>query len=227
MKLLIIEDNVDIASNIGIYFEEKGHLVDFAYNGNQGLQLAQNNLFDVIILDLMLPGIDGITICQTLKQQQLTTAAIIMLTARDTLDDKLIGFEAGADDYLVKPFSLLELEARVSVLATRFKPSSQNSLLKVADLELNRSKHLVCRNNQTIKLKPINFKILEYLLLNQHRVVPQREITDHIWQDSPPEGDSLRVHIHGIRQEIDKPFDTKLLHTIHGVGYRLYDKSSG
>lgn len=223
MKILVIEDNPDIATNVGLFFENKGHVVDFAYNGKHGLKLAQENPFDIIILDLMLPGMDGISVCQHLKQDSNVTASIIMLTARDTLDDKLVGFEAGADDYLVKPFSLLELEARVNVLAKRGENSIQNQLLKVADLELNRAEHTVRRRNQAIHLKPVNFRILEYLLMNNHRVVPQREIIDHVWTDSPPEGDPLRVHIHNIRQQIDKPFDNKLLHTIHGVGYRLYN----
>ena len=171
----------------------------------------------------MLPGLDGIAVCQQLKQDASSAPAIIMLTARDTLDDKLLGFEAGADDYLVKPFSLLELEARVNALGKRTDSAAQAQLLRVADLELNRAEHTVKRENKSIHLKPVNFRILEFLLMNHHRVVPQREIIDHVWHDSPPEGDPLRVHIHNIRQQIDKPFTQKLLHTVHGVGYRLYD----
>lgn len=223
MKILLVEDNVDIATNIGLFFENIGHQIDFAYNGKHGLNLATENNFDIIILDLMLPGMDGISVCRTLKEQYKTESAIIMLTARDTLDDKLVGFEAGADDYLVKPFSLLELEARVNVLSKRSSKSVDTSLLQVADLKMNRQEHTVLRDDKPIKLKPVNFRILEYLLLNQHRVVPQHEIIDHVWTNSPPQGDPLRVHIHNIRQKIDKPFTHKLLHTIHGVGYRLYD----
>lgn len=225
MKILIIEDNADIATNIGLFFENKGHVVDFAYNGSHGLNIALKTNFDIIILDLMLPGMDGISVCQKLKAEHDTPASIIMLTARDTLDDKLVGFEAGADDYLVKPFSLLELEARVNALNKRGETVSPKPTLRVADLELNREEHTVKRDNQAIQLKPVNFRILEFLLMNHHRVVPQREIIDHVWNDSPPEGDPLRVHIHNIRQNIDKPFPHKLLHTIHGVGYRLYDES--
>lgn len=223
MKILLVEDNVDIATNIGLFFENIGHQIDFAYNGKHGLNLAIENNFDIIILDLMLPGMDGISVCRTLKEQYKTESAIIMLTARDTLDDKLVGFEAGADDYLVKPFSLLELEARVNVLSKRSSKSVDTSLLQVADLKMNRQEHTVLRDDRPIKLKPVNFRILEYLLVNQHRVVPQHEIIDHVWTNSPPQGDPLRVHIHNIRQKIDKPFTHKLLHTIHGVGYRLYD----
>lgn len=223
MNILIVEDNVDIASNVGLFFEHKGHNVDFAYNGLHGLNLAIEHAFDIIVLDLMLPGMDGLSVCQQLKNQYKNTAAIIMLTARDTLDDKLIGFEAGADDYLVKPFSLLELEARINALAKRGNSATTDSTLEVADLVLNRAQHTITRSNQPIQLKPVNFRILEYLLMNQHRVTPQREIIDYVWKDEPPEGDPLRVHIHNIRQKIDKPFPHKLLHTIHGVGYRLYD----
>jgi DNA-binding response OmpR family regulator len=225
MNILIVEDNADIAANVGLYFENKGHNVDFAYNGSHGLNLALENNFDVIILDLMLPGMDGIQVSQHLKNHHPHNPSIIMLTARDTLDDKLIGFDAGADDYLVKPFSLLELEARVNALYKRGSNDTGNNVLKVADLELNQAEHTILRNKQSIQLKPVNFRILEFLLINQHRVTPQREIIDHVWKDSPPEGDPLRVHIHNIRQKIDKPFKHKLLHTIHGVGYRLYDDS--
>ena len=225
MRLLIVEDNADIATNIGLFFENRGHIVDFAYNGNHALNIAVHNSFDTIILDLMLPGLDGISVCQKLKQEHAISAPIIMLTARDTLNDKLVGFEAGADDYLVKPFSLLELEARVNALTKRGETVTPNPLLTVADLEMNREEHTIKRNNQPIQLKPVNFRILEFLLLNQHRVVPQSEIIDHVWADAPPDGDPLRVHIHNIRQHIDKPFNHKLLHTIHGVGYRLYDAS--
>jgi DNA-binding response OmpR family regulator len=223
MEILIIEDNADIATNVGLYFENKGHQVDYAYNGKHGLNLALEHKFDVIVLDLMLPGMDGLQVCQELKNDHRSQAAIIMLTARDTLDDKLTGFDAGADDYLVKPFSLLELDARVNAVANRMSPTNRKTTLRVADLELDPECHTVTRANQTIQLKPVNFRILEFLILNQHRITPQREIVDHVWRDSPPEGDSLRVHIHNIRQQIDKPFDHKLLHTIHGVGYRLFD----
>lgn len=222
MKILIIEDNADIAANVGLYFENKGHTVDFAYNGLHGLTIAQENPFDIIVLDLMLPGLDGTSVCQRLKASHQSTAAIIMLTARDTLDDKLLGFEAGADDYLVKPFSLLELEARINALQKRGHPGTDNPILKVADLELNLAEHSVTRDNQPIKIKPVNFKILQFLMMNQQRVVAQSEIIDYVWKDDPPEGDPLRVHIHNIRQKIDKPFVQKLLHTVHGIGYRLY-----
>ncbi len=221
MKLLVIEDNNDIAANIGLYFEHKGHRVDFAYNGRHGLELALEDAFDIVILDLMLPGLDGVSLCQQLKARK-PAQRVLMLTARDTLDDKLEGFEAGADDYLVKPFSLLELEARVQALMRR-GGNDEQSLLRVADLQLDPQGMTLHRSGRELHLKPTDFRILELLMRNRHRVVPQREIVDRIWRDDPPEGDPLRVHIHNIRQQIDKPFDKPLLHTRHGVGYRLHD----
>jgi DNA-binding response OmpR family regulator len=221
MKLLIIEDNNDIAANIGLYFEHKGHIVDFAYNGRHGLELALQEDFDIIVLDLMLPGLDGVSLCQRLKADK-PAQRVLMLTARDTLDDKLEGFEAGADDYLVKPFSLLELDARLNALMRR-GGSEDPGLLKVADLELDPRGMSLRRGGQALHLKPTDFRILELLMRNSRRVVPQREIIEKIWRDDPPDGDPLRVHIHTIRQQIDKPFDKPLLHTRHGVGYRLHD----
>ena len=221
MKILVIEDDADIASNIGQYFEDKGHQLDFAYNGNHGLNLATSQRFDLIILDLMLPGKDGITVCSEYRQQANNDTPILMLTARDTLDDKLDGFAAGTDDYLVKPFSLLELEVRVHALTRRGQSGRSVNVFKVEDLELNHDTMQVTRSNAPIRLKPQAFRILEYLMHHADRVVPRQELVAHIWPDDLPEGDPLRVHIHSLRKKIDRPFDNDLIHTIHGVGYRL------
>ena len=221
MKILVIEDDADIASNIGQYFEDKGHQLDFAYNGSHGLTLATSQRFDLVILDLMLPGKDGITVCREFREQTAHDTPILMLTARDTLDDKISGFEAGTDDYLVKPFSLRELEVRVLALARRGPGISQASIIKVDDLELDRNTMQVTRSNQPIKLKPKAFRILEYLMQHANRVISRQELIEHIWHNDPPEGDPLRVHIHGLRKKIDKPFSPDLIHTVHSVGYRL------
>ena len=221
MKILVIEDDTDIASNIGQYFEDKGHELDFAYNGDLGLKLATESRFDLIILDLMLPGKDGVTLCREFRSQSKHDTPILMLTARDTLDDKVIGFEAGADDYLVKPFSLRELEMRVQALARRAQPKASTAVIGIADLELNRDTMEVSRANEKISLKPKAFRILEYLLLHTDRVISRQELIEQIWSDDPPEGDPLRVHIHSLRQKIDKPFANDLIHTIHGIGYRI------
>ncbi len=221
MKILLIEDDVDIASNVGQFFEDKGHELDFAYSGTAGLRLAIAERFDLIILDLMLPGKDGITLCREFRAQSKRDTPILMLTARDTLDDKIGGFEAGADDYLVKPFSLRELEMRVQALARRGQAPSRSAVLKVADLDLDRDTMEVSRASRPITLKPKAFRILEYLMLHRDRVVSRQELIEHIWPDDPPEGDPLRVHIHSLRQNIDRPHGEALIHTIHGVGYRI------
>ena len=221
MKILVIEDDADIASNIGQYFEGKGHQLDFAYSGGQGLALALDRRFDLIILDLMLPGKDGISVCREFREQSSHQTPVLMLTARDTLEDKLTGFEAGSDDYLVKPFSLRELEMRVLAISRRDRGGSRSNVLRVDDLELDRDSMQIRRANESIKLKPRAFRILEYLMSHADRVVSRRELIDHIWSDDPPEGDPLRVHIHSLRQKIDKPFESNLIHTVHGVGYRV------
>ncbi len=221
MKILVIEDDADIASNIGQYFEDKGHQLDFAYSGTQGLALAIGERFDLIILDLMLPGKDGITLCREFREQSSHDTPILMLTARDTLEDRISGFEAGSDDYLIKPFSLRELEVRVLAITRRGEGKSRSRSVCIDNLELNHDTMQVMRAQQNINLKPRAFHILEYLMRHENRVVSRQELIDHIWADNPPEGDPLRVHIHSLRQKIDKPFDGKLIHTVHGVGYRI------
>ena len=221
MKILIIEDDADIASNIGQYFEDKGHQLDFAYSGPLGLKLALERRFDLIILDLMLPGKDGITVCREFRAKTRHDTPILMLTARDTLDDKIGGFEAGTDDYLVKPFSLRELEVRVHALTRRGMERQNATVMRIDNLELNRDTMQVSRADQPIKLKPKAFRILEYLMTHPERVISRQELIDHIWSDDPPEGDPLRVHIHSLRAKIDKPFDNELIHTIHGIGYSI------
>jgi DNA-binding response OmpR family regulator len=221
MNILVIEDDADIASNIGQYLEDKGHQLDFAYSGTQGLALALERRFDLIILDLMLPGKDGISVCREFREQSSHDTPILMLTARDTLEDKITGFEAGSDDYLVKPFSLRELEVRVLALTRRGPVKSRSSIVRIDNLELNCDTMRVSRDSHAISLKPRAFRILEYLMKHEDRVVTRQELIDHIWSDDPPEGDPLRVHIHNLRQVIDKPFDSKLIHTVHGVGYRV------
>lgn len=226
MKILVIEDDADIASNIGQYFEHKGHQLDFAYSGPLGLKLALAERFDLIILDLMLPGKDGISLCREFRSQSRHDTPILMLTARDTVDDKISGFEAGSDDYLVKPFSLRELEARVHALNRRGKDGQQSPVMRIENLELNRDTMQVTRADQSIRLKPRAFRILEYLMIHPHRVISRQELIEHIWSDDPPDGDPLRVHIHSLRAKIDKPFDTDLIHTVHGVGYRIGNEAS-
>lgn len=221
-RILIVEDNTDIGSLLVDFFNDKGHIADYASDGLTGLHLVTVNEYDIILLDLALPGIDGINLCQKLRQDLHSTTPILMLTARDSLDEKLIGFEVGADDYLVKPFDLLEVYARVQALWRRANHDNQ-TIISVSNLAFNYETLEVAREGNTIKLNSIRLKILRLLMENTHRVVSRREMETHIWGDDPTESDALRTHLSAIRQAIDKPYKNKLLHTIHSVGYRLYD----
>lgn len=221
MKILVIEDNRDIAANIADYLEPKGHVLDFASNGPHGLQLAVNERYDVIVLDIMLPGLDGMTLCRRLRAEARVGTPVLMLTARDQLDDKLEGFKAGADDYLVKPFSVKELEVRLEALVKRSHNNGPNRLLQVADLQYDPDTMAATRGGRTLELNPIQRKLLESLLLNTHRVVSREELEALIWGDALPDSDVLRTHIYHLRNVVDKPFAEKLIHTVHGAGYRL------
>lgn len=224
MQLLIIEDNRDIAANIGVFFEAKGHILDFAEDGVQGLELAIANRYDVIVLDLMLPRMDGLEVCRKLREENSIDTPILMLTARDTLDNKLEGYASGGDDYLIKPFSLLELEARLTALYRRAGGNVADKPIQVGDLLYNPQTMDVVRAGKQLEIKPTTKKILVMLMRASNRVVPRSEIESKIWGDDLPDGDPLRVHIYSIRNAIDKPFNKKLLHTVHGVGYRLTDE---
>jgi DNA-binding response OmpR family regulator len=220
MRILIIEDQPDILQNIADYLELKGYLVDCAYDGLGGLHLAITQTFDLIILDLMLPGMDGITLCQRLRQDARLQTPIIMLTARDSVDDKLTGFRAGADDYLVKPFSLPELHARVEAVLRRGQTGLQN-VLEVGDLHFDMNSLEVTRQEKLLKLSPIGLKLLEMLMKRSPHVVRREVLEELLWGEDLPGSDSLRSHIHILRQAIDKPFKSPLLHTVHGIGYCL------
>jgi DNA-binding response OmpR family regulator len=224
MRLLVIEDHRDIAENIADYLEPRGHILDFAANGVTGLKLATDNNYDVIVLDLMLPGLDGIELCRRLRAQARTTP-VLMLTARDRLEDKVQGFEAGADDYLVKPFAMKELEIRIDALKRRSSGRVGSQTLTVADLEYDTATETARRAGRKLDLNPSMRTLLDVLMSNSHRVVPRDELEDALWGDSRPDGDVLRAHIYALRAVVDKPFPRKLLHTVHGVGYRLADLS--
>lgn len=222
MKVLVIEDNPDIAANIGDYLEDRGHVVDFAGDGVTGLHLAVVNEFDAIVLDLMLPGMDGLDVCKKLREEARKNTPVLMLTARDTLEHKLKGFKTGADDYMVKPFELQELEARLEVLVRRGR-AVQDRVLTIADLEYNLDTLEIKRGDTSIKLNPTGLKLLQRLMEASPWVVPRQELELRVWGEELPDSDSLRVHIHSLRNAIDKPFDKPLIHTRHGIGYRIYD----
>ena len=222
MRLLVIEDNRDIAANLGDYLEDRGHTVDYAADGVTGLHLAVVNDFDAIVLDLNLPGIDGIEVCRKLRMEGRKQTPVLMLTARDSLESKLAGFESGADDYLVKPFALQEVEARLQVLARRTKTNLSRTL-SIADLEFNLDTLEVRRGGESIQLNPTALKILQALMEASPSVVTRNELETRVWGEELPDSDSLRVHIHGLRAAIDKPFPAALIQTRHGIGYRIVD----
>ncbi len=222
MRILIIEDNPDIAANIGDYLEDHGHTVDFAGDGVTGLHLAIVNDFDAIVLDLALPGMDGLEVCKKLREDAGKDTPVLMLTARDRLQDKLAGFSSGADDYLVKPFELQEVEARLNVLAQRGRRRVRREL-KVGDLEFNLDTLGVQRGDQEIYLNPIGLKLLQCLMQASPNVVSRNELEMEVWGEELPDSDSLRVHIHSLRSAIDRPFGSNMIQTRHGIGYRLVE----
>jgi DNA-binding response OmpR family regulator len=222
MRVLIIEDNPDIAANLGDYLEDHGHTVDFAGDGVTGLHLAVVNDFDCIVLDLALPGMDGLEVCRKLRAEAGKDTPILMLTARDRLEDKLAGFETGADDYLVKPFELQEVEARIKVLAGRGRRRSSREL-KVGGLVYNLDTLSVRHGDQEIYLNPIGLKLLQCLMEASPNVVSRADLEMEVWGEEMPDSDSLRVHIHSLRSAIDKPFGSNMIQTRHGIGYRLVD----
>jgi DNA-binding response OmpR family regulator len=223
MRLLIVEDHLDIAENIGDYFEPKGHVLDYAADGATALRLALTHEYDVIVLDLMLPLLDGIEVCRRLRQEGAKDTPVLMLTVRDQLENKIAGFDAGADDYLVKPFALKELEARLTALHRRGSGRVASRTMKIADLEYDPATEVARRAGQRLELNPSMRTLLRVLIGNSHRVVRRRELEEALWGDSPPDGNVLRAHIYSLRSAIDKPFERKLLHTVHGIGYRLAD----
>ncbi len=219
MRVLVIEDNSDIAANINEYLSVEGFVVDNALDGISGMHLALTQSFDALVLDLMLPGMDGLTLCRRLRDQGFATP-ILMLTARDTLDDKLVGFDAGTDDYLVKPFAMAELVARLKALILR-RSRRDGRELRVGDLTLNKGTFEVRRAGRVLELNKVCIRILRYLMEQTPNVVTREDLTNYLWDDQPPGSDVLRSHIYQLRQTVDKPFDYSMIQTIRGVGFRI------
>lgn len=220
-SILLVEDNRDIAEMVYAYLEHRGYEVDYAADGITGLHLAVTNDYDVLVLDLMLPGMDGLDLCEKLRTDARRDTAVLMLTARDALHDKLAGLNAGADDYLVKPFDIQELEARVRALIRRRRGQISPETLRVGDLALDTGTLEVRRGGKEITLTPIGLKILTVLMRASPRVVNRRQIEREVWGDVLPDSDTLRSHVYNLRKQIDKPFETPLLHTVQSTGYRL------
>ena len=203
IRLLIIEDNPAIVENMTDFLESKGYILDFAMDGIGGLHLALTQEYDVIVLDLMLPGMDGITLCQKLRREADKQVPVIMLTARDTLDDKLLGFES----------------ARIKVLAKR--RVGENKVLSIADLRMDLGTFEVTRQGKKIDLNNTCISILKRLMEAAPNVVSRQDLENHLWGDLPPGSDVLRSHMYTLRKKIDKPFEHAMIETVHGIGFRL------
>ena len=224
LKLLLVEDDLDLAQTLIQYLELEEMRCDHASNGVAGLNLCKANQYDVLLLDINLPRMDGLTLCQTLREWGDDTPVLI-LTARGQLDDKLQGFNAGSDDYLVKPFELQELVVRIQALSRR--RSGEIQKLTCGGLEMNLREHSVQRDGRRLKLSPTGWLLLEQLLRASPAPVSREALMDAVWGDEQPDSNSLKVHIFNLRKVIDGGFVTPLLHTVNGVGFALYDDSAG
>ncbi|MGY8872213.1 MAG: response regulator transcription factor [Pseudomonadales bacterium] len=220
LQVLLVEDDRDLAASVADYLLLEKISVDHAYNGQAGLTLVLENSYDVLLLDLMLPRMDGLTLCEKLRQHGIDTP-VLMLTARDTLDDKVAGFGAGTDDYLVKPFALEELTVRIKALAKR--RSGQMKKLQRADLVLELDSKVATRNGQIIKLTPSEWILLETLLRASPAIVSRQQLEQALWPDDLPDTNSLKVHMYHLRQQVDKPFSKPLIHTVKGQGFIIND----
>jgi DNA-binding response OmpR family regulator len=221
MHVLIVEDNPDIIANLYGYFEPLGYTLDVARNGAAGLAAAATGIFDAIVLDLSLPGLDGLEVCRRLRRTHHVATPVLMLTARDTESDKLAGFDAGADDYLVKPYSLAELDARLKALVRRARNEHVHAVLTFDALRLDPGTGLATRHGKPLALTPTGFKILAALMRAAPNIVTRDALVREVWGDNPPDSDAMRTHIHALRQAIDKPFGSNTLVTLPGTGYRL------
>lgn len=225
MRILIVEDNPDIVANMRAFLEPLGYAFSFARNGPKGLSMACEGSFDALVLDLGLPGMDGLEVCRRLRQDHHLATPILMLTARDTLQDKVLGFQEGADDYLVKPFSMVELDLRLKALVRRVSGSAGPTVIRFADATLNLSTFQASRGGVNLRLTPTGHKLFSSLLREAPNLV-RREVLEHqVWGSHPPQSDALRTHIHSLRLALDKPFSTALLMTVPGIGYKLVKPS--
>jgi DNA-binding response OmpR family regulator len=221
--ILLVEDNRSLSEVVGEYFENKGFGVDYAGDGMDGYRLATKNSYDVIVLDLNLPRMDGLQVCRKLRDEGKVATPVLMLTARDAVSDKVLGLEAGADDYLIKPFAIQELEARIRALIRRERRQVSNEVYQVADLILDTGSLRATRGGRDLTLSPIALRLLGILMRESPRVVTRRDIEREIWGDELPESDTLRSHLYNLRKAVDRNFDKQLLHTVQTAGYRIVD----
>lgn len=221
MHILLIEDNKALVANLFDYFEARGHTLDAAPDGVTGAYLAGSHSYDAIVLDWMLPRMNGPEVLRRLRQDYQSDVPVIMLTARDELTDKVAGFHAGADDYLPKPFAMQELEVRLEALVARAARGYRRRMLEVLDLKLDLSTLEASRAGRPLHLFPAGRKLLEVLMQESPAAVSRQKLEQALWGDAPPDGDMLRSHIYELRRTVDAPFEVKLIHTIPRVGYRL------
>jgi DNA-binding response OmpR family regulator len=219
-KILVIEDEVHVSSFIKKGLEEEGHFVDVAYDGETGLNLACNQDYEVIILDVILPVINGLEICRKVRERHGYTIPILMLTALASSDDVITGLNTGADDYLVKPFKFKELLARINAVLRRKALGNVTKTYKIADVELDTETMTVKRAGKTVELTAKEFRLLEFFMLNHRRVLSRTTILEHVWDTNHDLGTNIvEVYIKYLRDKLDKNFDSKLIHTIIGMGY--------
>ena len=222
MRILVVEDNRRLSDSLKMNLIDEGYAVDTAYDGIEGQELAELTPYDVIILDIMLPKRDGLEVCRELRQQRNKTP-ILILTARDAIDDRVKGLDSGADDYLVKPFAVEELRARLRALLRR-EADEKSGTLKVSGLSLDPATHEVSRNDVPIDLTAKEFALLEYLMRNANRLVTREMAENHVWSyDYAGASNVVDVYIRRLRRKIDDPFEDKLIETVRGVGYRIRD----
>lgn len=220
LRVLVVEDSPPLTRLLASLFEGAGHRIDFATDGVQGLSMALAQSPDVVVLDLGLPRLDGLQVCRELRARSDRHVPILMLTARDSVADKLQGFEAGADDYLIKPFSGDELLARCAALSKRHR-LGENHRIRIGPLLLDRRSGVASRDGRELQLHATAMQILRALAESHPRPLSRSELIERIWGDAAPPSDPLRTHLYMLRKELDGPDETPMLHNLHGVGYRL------
>ncbi|MCU4581141.1 response regulator transcription factor [Acinetobacter gyllenbergii] len=219
--ILMVEDHFELAATVCEFLEQHGFVIDHARNLDAAHNFLKTNPYHLLLLDINLPDGSGYDLCEWLRTDQGKDIPILMLTARDTLDDKLKGFTVGTDDYLIKPFDFNELVMRIRALIKRSLGEVSTSKIQIHDLILDSSTQTVTRAGQSIELPRIQFKLLKILMRNSPKVITKQEIVIELWGDEEPESDALRSHIYNLRKMIDKPFQEKLIHTISGVGLKV------
>jgi two-component system, OmpR family, copper resistance phosphate regulon response regulator CusR len=220
VRILLVEDNRRLSDSLRMILQEDGYAVDTAYDGIDGEEAGLISSYDVIILDIMLPGKDGLEVCRELRNRRVNTP-ILMLTARDALEDRVIGLDSGADDYLVKPFEVDELRARIRALLRR-ESSGKSGLLNIADLELDPATHIVQRGGLPIELTAKEFSLLEYMMRHPNHLITREMAEEHLWSyDHVIASNVVDVYIRRLRRKIDDPCPVKLLETMRGAGYRI------